>query len=91
MTDFKTKLAEFDAMRAAAEEDTFTFGKYRGETHNEIAATDPGYVVWAFENVKDHAGIKPALYRACQIDERELDEDDPLEQMARDIAEGWDK
>ena len=32
--------------------DTITFGKYKGKTFNEIANTDPDYIIWLDENVK---------------------------------------
>lgn len=35
--------------------DVITFGKYKGETYDEIAEYDPSYIIWIKENVK---GVK---------------------------------
>lgn len=59
----------------------FTFGRYKGETHNDIAKKDPGYMVWAYENVAFHASISEDLYLACDMEVQELEE------IAHDSAE----
>lgn len=40
-----------------------TFGKYKGQTPDEISEEDPSYIVWLFENVQ---GVCTRdLYLAC--------------------------
>lgn len=48
-----------------------TFGKYRGATPDQVAAIDPGWLVWAYENIKDKPVCSKLLYDACQEDEAE--------------------
>lgn len=47
-----------------------TFGKYKGETPDEISDHDPGYIVWAWENLE----FKPcsrAMYYLCLKDKND--------------------
>ena len=52
--------------------DTVTFGKYNGQTFEEIANIDPDYILWLDENVKD---VKlPKKWLECvEMDIRERD------------------
>lgn len=42
-----------------------TFGKYRGQTPNQIADIDPWYIEWMYENVKN-APCTESLYLRCK-------------------------
>lgn len=47
-----------------------TFGKYIGHTSDEIAETDPEYLIWLYDNSK----VKPCtkhLRDLCEMDIRE--------------------
>ena len=52
--------------------DTITFGKYNGQTFDEIADIDPDYISWLDKNVKD---VKlPKKWIECvEMDIRERD------------------
>ena len=50
------------------------FGKYKGQTPEEIAVIDQSYVVWLFENVKPPPCSK-GLAEACEADVREDEEE----------------
>ena len=39
-------------MKEVKPTDKITFGKYKGNTFNEIANIDPDYIIWLDENVK---------------------------------------
>lgn len=41
------------------------FGKHRGKTPEQVAETDPGYIVWAYETVAQFDVCSAALYREC--------------------------
>lgn len=40
-------------IRFDTENDVFTFGKYKGKSIKEVLKTNPQYVVWVIENVKN--------------------------------------
>lgn len=42
-----------------------TFGKYKGDTPDEISEHDPGYIIWMAENIKEQY-CSDALYQFCQ-------------------------
>jgi len=44
------------------------FGKYKGQTPNDIASEDPGYIVWAYENITPKICSKD-LAQCCELDE----------------------
>lgn len=50
-----------------------TFGKYEGQTPDEISEKDPAYLVWAFETLK-HPPCSEAMYQFCK-DSGEYDEE----------------
>ena len=66
--------------------DTIAFGKYNGQTFEEIANIDPDYILWLDENVKD---VKlPKKWIECvEMDIRERDSElrDILAEHAFDI------
>jgi hypothetical protein len=41
-----------------------TVGKHRGKTPTEIAAIDPGYIVWMYEHIP--GSVSRDLYRDCE-------------------------
>lgn len=41
-----------------------TFGKYKGETPNEIAKRDPHYITWIYKNVEEKH-LSTELYDEC--------------------------
>lgn len=45
----------------------FTFGKYKGISHKEIANSDPSYILWVYEEHQDNGGISNEMYRLAQI------------------------
>lgn len=49
------------------------FGKYKGQTPEEIAEHDPGYIVWLYDTIKPRLCSKE-LALACESDEREDDD-----------------
>lgn len=52
------------------------FGKYKGQTPNDIGNADPGYIVWLYENLESKVCSKE-LYKACEMD-RESTVDDSM-------------
>ena len=66
--------------------DTITFGKYNGQTFEEISNIDPDYILWLNKNVKD---VKlPKKWIECvEMDIRERDSElrDILAEHAFDI------
>lgn len=48
------------------------FGKHMSKTPDEISQTNPGYVIWLYEQCKPQV-VSRALYEACVEDEN----DDP--------------
>jgi hypothetical protein len=57
----------------------FTFGKFKGRVIEEICDEEPGYIVWAFNNVQGHGGITRDQYLCAQRDD--MDEDDGLDEL----------
>lgn len=55
------------------DERPLTFGKYKGESPNEIAKHDPEYLTWIYENVEERP-VSTELYEACQLDIAENNE-----------------
>lgn len=53
------------------------FGKYKGKTPSEVAETDPSYIVWMFDNVKNYPTCSKVLRDDCERDAREAESDDP--------------
>ena len=51
------------------------FGKYKGQTPEEIAEHDPSYIQWMYDTIKPPPCSKE-LALACEQDER--DEEDEL-------------
>jgi len=49
-----------------------TFGKYKGKTPNQVSVTDPGWLVWAFENVSNRSVCSKLLYNDCKPKPRNL-------------------
>lgn len=49
-----------------------SFGKHKGESPNEIAQEDPGYIVWIYDNIDPKPCTKD-LRDACELDEAEED------------------
>lgn len=62
------------------------FGKYKGQTPNQIAEHDPSYVVWMHANV-----LPPPCSRelalACEQDQREEEGESDLDDWAREVAD----
>lgn len=50
-------------MEFNSDDEPLKFGKYKGETPNEIAKHDPSYIVWIHENTKRH--VSDELYEQC--------------------------
>ena len=46
-----------------------TFGKYKGQTPDEISEHDPSYIVWMYNTVRPHKCSK-WLKEACEYDVR---------------------
>lgn len=53
---------------------TITFGKYKGKTWDEVSDIDPGYVLWAVDNVKE-VKLPQSFIDAVEMDKREREED----------------
>lgn len=51
-----------------------TFGKYKGQTPNEVGDHDPAYMMWAFENITPVPCSKD-LYTACELLVQDLSEE----------------
>ena len=52
------------------------FGKYAERTPNEIAETDPGYILWLAEKIVP-AVVSRALVELCEQDMRDSEEEQP--------------
>jgi hypothetical protein len=57
------------------------FGKYQGSTPNDIAKSDPGYIVWMHANVLDKPTCSRDLARECE--DGGYDDPDELDDWAR--------
>ena len=44
-----------------------TFGKYAGQTPDEISKHDPAYIVWLYDNISPHK-CSEWLKEACEYD-----------------------
>ena len=42
------------------------FGKYNGKTPDQVAKIDPGWLVWAFNNVKNRQTCSQLLANECE-------------------------
>ena len=51
-------------MRKDIDSRALTFGKYKGQTPDDISESDPSYIVWLWDNVPDPP-VSRALYLAC--------------------------
>ena len=49
-----------------------TFGKYKGETPNEIAEHDDQYICWLYENITNPRPVSRRLYLACNYEDAEI-------------------
>ena len=56
-----------------------TFGKYKGQTPDEISEHDPSYVVWLYNNIKPHK-CSEWLKKVCE-QEQYYDEDDDTDEI----------
>lgn len=45
-----------------------TFGKYQGQTPDEVSEEDPKYICWMYENVKNKPTCSRTLYNVCLSD-----------------------
>ena len=52
------------------------FGKHKGKTPDQISDIDPGWLMWAYENIHDKRICSKVLYEACRLDSGEHDDDD---------------
>lgn len=43
-----------------------TFGKHKGLTPDQVSEDDPGWLVWAYENVKNRDVCSKTLYDTCR-------------------------
>ena len=50
------------------------FGKHKGKTPNQIAKTDPQYLLWLYENV-DPKVLSKDLYMAVEMDDHDHTDD----------------
>jgi hypothetical protein len=67
-------------------EDVISFGKYKGQTFDEIADIDPDYILWLDENVKDVKFLKKWLESVkVNIKEKDSELRDILAEHAFDI------
>lgn len=46
------------------------FGKFAGQTPDQISEEHPGYIVWLYENCKPQV-VSRLLYEACREDEND--------------------
>lgn len=69
-------------MTLSSYSDKITFGKYKGKTYLEVSTDHPRYIVWVYENLKNHGGVSKDIYEYsydCLLgvnDEGAQDEDD---------------
>lgn len=53
----------------------FTFGKHKDLLVSDVAVTNPGYIVWFFENVEDpERFVTEAQYQEAQQDMGEIED-----------------
>ena len=64
------------------DETPLTFGKYKGQTPEQIAEENPSYLIWAYENL-DNKPCTKLLYYACLHDEEEKGEGSYLDGYLR--------
>lgn len=62
-----------------------SFGKYKGQTPEDVADGDPSYIAWLYENVPGN--VSRELYLAC---EREKWDDYGYPGEGPDEGDGWD-
>lgn len=53
-----------------------TFGKYKGQTPDEVSESDPAYIVWMYNNIKPKK-CSAWLAEACKVEQ--YYEEDPLD------------
>ena len=64
-----------------SDSEPFEFGKHKGLTPNQIAEEDPGWLVWAYENIKQKRAYgfpicSRTLYLACKDERDDSQEED---------------
>lgn len=62
----------------------FLQGYYAGKSHKEVATIDPYYIIEAYEQSHDNAGISNEIYRLAQINLNEAMEE---AELASDLGE----
>jgi hypothetical protein len=60
------------------------FGKYKGQTPNQIAEHDPGYITWLWDNLDDPPCTK-SLALACE----EADQNDGPDEYGAGLPDSW--
>lgn len=56
------------AASLALDHTPLTFGKYIGQTPDEISENNPGYIVWLYDTVKNKPTCSKTLRDSCQTD-----------------------
>lgn len=65
------------------------FGKYKGKTPTDIARTNPGYIVWIYENI-EIKHCTQTLYKKClaKVNDRDALREAMCHDMEDDIGDG---
>lgn len=54
-----------DHVEYSVDDDQLTFGKYRGQTPNQVYKTDPGWLIWAHKTVTNRVTCTQELVDKC--------------------------
>ena len=60
-----------------------TFGRYRGQTPDEVSEHDPSYVVWMYNNIKPEP-CSEWLKETCENEVSNMDDDDETKECYGD-------
>ena len=74
-------------MKVSGERDNtpLTFGKYKGHTPESVSVSDPGYIVWLYENVNPKQCSKALYHDASDA----VNEDCETLEMLRGDFDDW--
>lgn len=72
MNTQNTTTKEPDVSTHVIDNSPLTFGKYKGQTPNQVYRHDPGWLVWAAENVKNREVCSEYIAKEAAVKLREI-------------------
>lgn len=76
----------FEDLDEPGDDVALRFGKYKGQTPNQIARHDPRYVVWLYDNVTP-AVCARELARDCEVEAQDMESEAYLDEAMYDLGD----